>query len=62
MRPQLYLPSRHDCVGRPARVFWLPVNLGIAGNYRRAKNYIFEVLVCQSALLLEDDLVLGFII
>ena len=41
------------------RVFRSPVNLGIAGNYRRAENYIFEVLACQSALLLEDDLVLG---
>ncbi len=41
------------------RVFRSPVHLGIAGNYRRAENYIFEVLACQSALLLEDDLVLG---
>jgi hypothetical protein len=35
------------------------MNLGIAGNYRRAESYVFEELDRQSAVLLEDDLVLG---
>jgi hypothetical protein len=40
-------------------VFRSPVNLSIAGNYRRAEQYIFEALGRDAAVLLEDDLVLG---
>jgi len=40
-------------------VFRSPLNLGIAGNYRRAEQYVFEVLDRDAAVLLEDDLVLG---
>jgi hypothetical protein len=41
------------------RAFVSPVNLGIAGNYRRAEEFIFDVLEARHALLLEDDLVLS---
>ncbi len=41
------------------RVFRSPINLGIAGNYRRAEQYVFEALGRDAAVLLEDDLVLG---
>ena len=35
------------------------VNLGIALNYERAENYVFETLRSPQALILEDDLVLS---
>ena len=50
-------PRRLETVER--RVFRSPINLGVAGNYRRAEQYIFEALGRDAAVLLEDDLVLG---
>lgn len=41
------------------RVFRSSTNLGIAGNYRRAEQYVFQSLGRDAAVLLEDDLVLG---
>lgn len=41
------------------KVFRSSVNLGIAGNYRAAEQYVFETLNRKRALFLEDDLVLG---
>jgi hypothetical protein len=41
------------------RAFVSTVNLGIAGNYQRAEDFIFNVLGAQEALFLEDDLVLS---
>jgi GT2 family glycosyltransferase len=41
------------------RVFASPMNLGVAGNYRRAEAYIFQYLRSQEAVFLEDDLVLS---
>ena len=41
------------------RVFRSPINLGVAGNYRRAEQYVFEALGREATVLLEDDLVLG---
>ena len=40
-------------------VFRSSTNLGVAGNYRRAEQYVFEFLGRDAAVLLEDDLVLG---
>lgn len=34
-------------------------NLGIAWNYERAENHVFETLMAKAALFLEDDLVLS---
>jgi hypothetical protein len=48
---------RHQSI--ESRVFLSPINLSVAGNYRRAEQYIFEVLGRDAAVLLEDDLVLG---
>jgi len=42
-----------------AEKFCSAENLGIAGNYRRAEEHVFEVLKRDGALFLEDDLVLG---
>jgi hypothetical protein len=41
------------------RVYRSPDNLGIAGNYRRAERYVFEVLNRPYALFLEDDMILA---
>lgn len=41
------------------RAFVASVNLGIAGNYRRAEEYLFSALQVPEALFLEDDLVLS---
>ncbi|WP_210208095.1 hypothetical protein [Methylovirgula ligni] len=41
------------------RAFVSSVNLGIAANYRRAEEFVFEALKAQEALFLEDDLVLS---
>jgi hypothetical protein len=41
------------------QVFASPVNLGIAGNYRRTERYLFEALGVDEALFLEDDLLLS---
>ena len=41
------------------RAFVSTVNLGIAGNYRRAEDFIFNALEANEALFLEDDLVLS---
>ena len=41
------------------RVFRSAENLGIAGNYRRAEQYVFEALNRPVGLFLEDDLVLA---
>jgi hypothetical protein len=40
-------------------IFRSEVNLGIAGNYRRAEEFLFEDIGTPYALLLEDDLVLS---
>ena len=40
-------------------VFSSSDNLGIAGNYRRAEDYLFSALHSDAAVFLEDDLVLG---
>jgi hypothetical protein len=42
-----------------ARAIVSPLNLGVAGNYRRAEDFVFSELGRDSVLLLEDDLVLG---
>ncbi|MDI1297081.1 MAG: hypothetical protein PSY12_14595 [bacterium] len=42
-----------------AAIFRSSVNLGIAGNYRRAEQYVFQVLGADSAVFLEDDMVLS---
>jgi hypothetical protein len=42
-----------------AELFTSSVNLSIAGNYRRAEQYMFQALGADAALFLEDDLVLS---
>ncbi|HTR11911.1 MAG TPA: hypothetical protein VMI72_01335 [Roseiarcus sp.] len=56
---RLFASEDVSAEGVERRVYHSPVNLGIAGNYRRAEQYAFEVLGRSSAVLLEDDLVLG---
>jgi hypothetical protein len=41
------------------RAFVSTVNLGIAANYRRAEEFLFDVLKAPAALFLEDDLTLS---
>jgi len=45
------IPSGH--------VFVSTVNLGIAGNYRRAEEYIYQFINADEALFIEDDLILS---
>lgn len=47
------------CRNKYARIFRSSENCGIAGNYRRAERYVFEVLNKKYALFLEDDLLIG---
>ncbi len=36
-----------------------PANLGVARNFQRAENFVFQELQSEAAIFLEDDLVLG---